>query len=81
MFMQKLTIQKIMDAYMNVSLYLCGFARHFDPECGQETLVIRNVSNCVYLCAQPQNIVNYAKSYKLFDNFSENYSIFQIIVI
>jgi len=47
--MQKLTIQKIMDAYTNASLYLCGFARQFDPEFGLETLVIRSVSNCVYL--------------------------------
>ena len=62
-------------------LYLCAFYEGEEYERGQETLVIKAVSNCVYLTDMPQNIVNYVKFNKLFDNFSENSSIFQIIVL
>lgn len=71
----------VKDTNMYALLYLCGFKRYRGVGTRQETLVINTVSNCVYLTDMPQNIVNYVKFNKLFDNFSENSSIFQIIVI
>lgn len=68
-----------------IKLYVCQYLCAFDEDkylkIRQETLVIKAVSNCVYLTDMPQNIVNYVKFNKLFDNFSENSSIFQIIVL
>lgn len=76
-----LTIHTATNTNMYALLYLYGFKRYRGAGIRQETLVIKNVSNCVYLTDMPQNIVNYVKFNKLFDNFSENSSIFQIIVL
>ena len=74
-------MRAVKDTNMYALLYLCGFKRFRGAGTRQETLVINAVSNCVYLTDMPQNIVNYVKFNKLFDNFSENSSIFQIIVL
>jgi len=74
-------MRTVKDTNMYALLYLYGFKRYRGAGTRQETLVINAVSNCVYLTDMPQNIVNYVKFNKLFDNFSENSSIFQIIVL